>query len=82
MIVGSRTTFTTTDSPEVVRAWYETTLHAMGWDDVDNMTSDQTMILFQTANVCPIADARIAWEIPVNGITTVEVDYSTAACRR
>jgi hypothetical protein len=80
-IVSSRTVFKTSDSPDVIEAWYTATMHAMGWGDVINSTSDQTLLMFSTYRVCPHASAEIDWEDPINGITTVTVDYDVSNCR-
>jgi len=81
-IVNSRTVLETSDSPDDLRAWYAATMREMGWGDVINSTSDQTMLLFSTYRGCPGASARIDWDAPVNTITIVTVDYTVSNCRR
>jgi hypothetical protein len=83
-IVGSRITFKTADSPAVVHDWYKTTLYGMGWegDESTNMTGDPNRHYFSDNRGCPHADALIDWEEPVNGMTTVVVEYKVANCRR
>ena len=82
-IVGSRITFKTVDPPAVLHDWYTTTLYGMGWEDGSiNMTQDPDRHYFSDNRGCPYAHALIDWEEPVNGMTTVVVEYSVANCRR
>jgi hypothetical protein len=82
-IVGSRITFKTADPPSVVHAWYTTTLYSMGWEDGGiNMTQDPDRHYFADNRGCPYTHALLDWEEPVNGRTTVVVEYSVANCRR
>lgn len=82
-IVSSRLIFETTDTPAVVHTWYKTTLYAMGWegDESRNMTSDPDRHYFSDRRGCPGAEALIDWEEPINGITTVVVEYYVTNCR-
>jgi hypothetical protein len=83
-IVSSRIIFETPDSPDTLHAWYKTTLYAMGWegDESRNMTSDPDRHYFSDHRGCPGAEALIDWEEPIDGITTVAVEYYVANCRR